>query len=105
MATVLQVKWVDQSDHPDACQRVRQIGGDSKEFTWWHTQAQAVQFIEEGLFDYYVNTGQRALRLEVGAAPNGWKYLRTKADNGQPQILLSQPGFPFQKQADAVTAG
>lgn len=94
MATVLQVKWVDQANLPEAWQRVRHIGGDSRQFTWQHTLEQAVRFIEEGVFDYYVSSGNNAMRLEVGVAPNGGKYLKTKADTDAPQVLLSQPGFP-----------
>lgn len=94
MATILQVNWVDQADHPEAWKRVRHIGGESSEFTWQHTHEQAVHFIEEGLFDYYVNSGRNPMRLEVGVTPNGCKYLKTKADNGTPHVLLNQPGFP-----------
>ncbi len=98
MATVLEVKWVDQSVHPDACRRIRLIGGDSGAFRWSHTLDQAVHFTEQGQFAYYVKPGQKenALKLEIGVAPDGGKYLKTRNDNGSPDTLLSLPGFPNQ---------
>ena len=83
MAMLLQVKWVDQGDHSDVFHRVRHIGGASREFEWKHTHEQAVRFIEQGMFDYYVKVGKNAVRLEVGVSANGCKYLRTDTDDGQ----------------------
>ena len=100
MATVLQVKWVDQSGHADARRRIHAIGGDSGEMIWKHTQEQAVHFIEERQFDYYLKTADSLLKLEVGKAPDGFKYLKAKTDNGTPHTLLNQPGFPLQSQLD-----
>ena len=94
MAILLKVKWVDRSDQPDPYQRIRHIGGDSRKFQWKHTRAQAIQSIEDGLFAYYVERDARAVKLEVGLAPNGCKYLKTKADDDQHQLLLSLSECP-----------
>ena len=99
MAIVLVVKWVNQVDHPDACRRIQHVGGMSGAVTWRHTHDMAVQFIEKEMFTYYLKTGQNTLKLEVGVTPDGCKYLKTKADNGTPKILLNQPGFPGLPQA------
>ncbi len=61
------------------------------DFKWKHTNAQAIQFIEERLFSYYVMRDRRVLMLVVDQSPNGGKYLKTQSDNGKPEILLSQP--------------
>ncbi len=94
MAILLKVNWVDQSDQPDPYQRIRHIGGDSGKLQWMHTHAQAIQSIEQGLFAYYVEKDARTLKLEVGLAPNGCKYLKTQSDGGQQQLLLNLPGCP-----------
>jgi hypothetical protein len=91
---VLQVTWVDQADHPDHCQRIRHVGGHSGKLKWQHTQAQAIEAIEQGVFVYYVKKDDRVLKLEVGLAPNGCKYLKTQADADAPQLLLSLPKHP-----------
>jgi hypothetical protein len=93
-AIVLQVTWVDQADHPDSCQRIRHVGGHSGKLKWRHTQAQAIEAIAQGVFAYYVKKDDRVLKLEVGLAPNGCKYLKTQADAGPPQFLLSLPKDP-----------
>jgi hypothetical protein len=94
MAILLKVKWVDQSDQPDPYQRISHIGGHAGEYQWKHTHVQAIQFIEHGLFHYYVEKDARALKLEVGLAPNGCKYLKTPVDSHQPQLLLNLPECP-----------
>jgi hypothetical protein len=94
MAILLKVKWVDKSEQPDPYQRIRGIGGDSRKLQWKHTRAQAIQSIEHGLFAYYVEKGARALKLEVGLAPNGCKYLKTQADGSQLEFLLNLPQCP-----------
>jgi hypothetical protein len=94
MAILLKVKWVDQSDQPDVYQRIRRIGGDSRKFQWKHTHAEAIQSIERGLFAYYVEKDALVLKLEVGLAPNGCKYLKTQVDGSQPEHLLDLPQCP-----------
>jgi hypothetical protein len=94
MAILLKVKWVDQSDQPKPHQRIRQIGGDSRELRWKHTQAQAIESIERGLFAYYVEKDARALELDVGHTADGQKYLTIHADSGHLHILLDLPAFP-----------
>lgn len=93
-AIVLEVTWVDQSNHWDPCQRIRRLGGVSGKVRWQHTHAQAIQSLEQGRFAYYVQKGARALKLELGLDSNGDKYLKTPADIEQFQYLLSLPNGP-----------
>jgi hypothetical protein len=94
MAIVLKVNWVDQSEHPDPHQCIRHIGGTAGEFQWKHSHAQAIQFIEHGLFHYYLEKDARVLKLEVGRAADGCKFLKTPADGDQPRLLLNLPESP-----------
>ena len=94
MAIVLKVKWVDQVDELDPCQRIRQIGGEAGSLQWKHSHAQAVQSIERGQFHYYVEKNSRAVKLEVGLSQSGRKYLKTPEDGDQPQFLLNLPETP-----------
>ena len=89
MAILLKVKWVDLYDHSDPCQRISHIGGDSRTFQWKHTQAQAIQSIEQNTFCYYMEKDARVLKLEVGLAPNGGKFLKTQDDADRPRLLMS----------------
>ena len=94
MFILLEVQWVDQSNHPEAHQRIRRIGGDSGQFQWQHTQAQAIEFIERGQFAYFVKHGDGTLNLDVDRAADGGKYLTIPADGGQLRVLLDLPGNP-----------
>jgi hypothetical protein len=94
MAILLKVKWIDLSDQPDPCLRIRHIGGSSRDFEWRHTNAQAIQSIEQKMFCYYVENGGHSVKLEVGLSPNGSKFLKTQADGNQAQLLLNLPKFP-----------
>ncbi|HSY17961.1 MAG TPA: hypothetical protein VK815_06485 [Candidatus Acidoferrales bacterium] len=94
MAILLKVKWVDQEDAGDPYLRITHIGGKDGQFHWKHTHAQAVSCIEDGSFTYYVEKDARALRLEVGLAPNGGKYLKAPDDTSHPGWLLNLPQFP-----------
>ena len=105
MAIVLKVKWVEQSDQPDPYLRIRHIGGHSREFHWKHTHTQAIQSIEDGLFHYYVEKDARTLKLEVGLAPNGCKYLKTQVDGDQPKFLLKLSECPKPQRSSSDMIG
>jgi len=92
MAIVLKVTWVDQADRLELHQRVEHIGGDSLACPWRHTREQAIDFIERGQFCYYLESGIRTLRLDVGQAEDGTKYL--KVDRESIQLLLDLPPMP-----------
>jgi hypothetical protein len=94
MAIVLKVKWVDKSDQPEPFQRIRQIGGDSRQMPWQHTQEQAIESIERGLFSYYVEKDARVLKLDVGLTADGKKFLTVPEAGGDPQLLLDLPDIP-----------
>lgn len=91
MAILLKVQWVDQSDQPDLFQRVRHIGGDTGQMHWQHSQAQAIESIERGLFTYYLEKDSKVLTLNIARTSDGRKYL--SADDGQ-LPLLNLPQFP-----------
>jgi len=91
MALVLTVKWVEQSNQPEPHQRIKHVGGVSGQLRWKHTQAEAVEAIERGLFAYYFEWDARPVKLEI-AQTAGRKYLTV--GSGQSHTLLDLPEFP-----------
>lgn len=91
MPVVLQVTWAEKIDHPDPHQRIRQIGGSSGSLVWTHTCAQAIESIEQNLFAYYVEKDARKWNLEVGLSPGGGKFLKARAGDSPPELLLNLP--------------
>jgi len=90
MSILLKVQWVDQAEQADPCRRIKHIGGSSRALQWKHSQAEAIQSIEHGHFTYYVKKDAQALKLEVGLATNGRKYLKIPIDD-QIQLLSNLP--------------
>jgi len=105
MAIPLKVKWIDQRDAPNVYQRISHIGGSEGKFQWKHTDTQAIVFIEDDQFDYYVEKDDRAVKLEVGRTADGHKFLKTEADTDEPRHLLNLPGFPVPAQPQSSVNG
>ena len=92
MGIPLEVKWVDQSGPPETHQRIINIGGDSMDLQWHHSQIQAVEAIERDRFTYFAKRGARGVRLSIGLTSTGDKYLTVLAIDGDLQFLMGLPG-------------
>src|SRR3954466_13468176 len=99
MAILLKVQWVDKFDEDGSFQRVRNIGGSTRELHWKHSQAEAIRAIEEGAFAYYIETGAAMSELQVGVSSDGHKYLKTREDIDQSTRLAGLPPFPIDPTA------
>lgn len=89
MATRLQVKCINKTNRYDAHDRIKSIGGDS----WKHAEDDAIAYIENGTYSYYVNRGGSEVKVKV-AERQGHKYLKTENDGEQPDNLLELPECP-----------
>jgi len=84
---VLRVKCITKrGDHYNPHERIQAIGGDG----WYHSEDQAITYIERGVHSYYVSVGGRTVPVIV-AVHNGRKYLKTSADGYSPDNLLALP--------------
>lgn len=86
----LEVKCINKSDRYNPHERILRIGGHG----WEHTQEQAIAWIENGTFTYYVSQGGRQVDVIVATSSHGHKYLKTTADGEHPNNLLSLPECP-----------
>jgi hypothetical protein len=86
MTQTLQVTCISKILRGDPHERIGYIGGTA----WRFTEAQAINFIEGGMFDFFVNVAGRAVRLVVGRRA-GEKYLKTADDAEAPVQLLTLP--------------
>lgn len=86
----LEVKCINKSDRSNPHERILRIGGHG----WEHTQEQAIAWIENETFRYYVNQGGHQVDVIVAKSPYGHKYLKTTADGEHPNNLLSLPECP-----------
>ena len=95
MATTrLEVQCINKTDRYSAHDRIHSIGGLIGTYRWKHEQQQAIKWIEDGTFAYFVNKGGHEVKVVVAVAASGNKYLKTEADGEQPNNLLSLPECP-----------
>ncbi len=95
MARKLQVEYVKRTGRQDPHERIKAVGGGVPGRRWKHALEDAITWIEDGTFEYYVvNEEERALNLVVAKGQSGQKYIKTEVDGEQPYHLLKLPECP-----------
>lgn len=61
---------------------------------WRMTAEEAIRAIEDGRLGFFVKQGGRQVDVIVATSRSGSKYLRTVADDDEPNNLLSLPKCP-----------
>lgn len=88
------VTCINKDDRDNPYERITHIGGTTDANggkRWKITQQQAIEGIESGQWSFYVNQGGRVATVFVAISPYGNKYLKTEADDSEPNNLLSLP--------------
>lgn len=90
MASRHQVKCVNKTDRYNAHERIHAIGGKNPDGTFWKvSQQQAIEGIEQGKWNFYVDVQGKPADVIVAVSRFGNKYIKTVADGEQPNNLLS----------------
>ena len=93
MATRLEITCINKSDRQNPHERILFIGGQNAGARWKFSQTDAIRYIENGQFEFFVNQGGLTVNVIV-AHRLGHKYLKTITDGEQPDNLLSLPECP-----------
>ena len=96
MAETHRVGCITKSDRDDPHDRIINVGGTNADGTAWKlTQQHAIDGIESGKWEFYVErpAGDR-VNVIVATSRYGNMYLKTEADGDQPNNLLSLPECP-----------
>lgn len=90
------VQCINKSDRPNPHERIMNIGGVNADGSRWKvTQPNAIEGIESGKWQFYVERpAQDSVWVVVATSQYGNKYLKTQADGDQPNNLLSLPECP-----------
>ena len=91
MTRKIQILCVVKTGQQDAHARIKALGGGVGGCRWKHLHEDAIMWIEDGTFAYYALNNEGMETKVVVASNNGHKYLKTEADNEQPDCLLNLP--------------
>ena len=92
-----EVTCINKRDRDNPYEGITHIGGSSGGESggrWKITQKQAIEGIESGKWEFYVQKGRERVNVIVAVSRYGNKYLKTEADDEIPNNLLSLPECP-----------
>jgi len=80
-------------DHINPHERIESIGGIDGSHSWIMSEKDAISYIDNKQYSFFVFVGHRSVDLVVDER-KGQKYLKTQEDGYIPDNLLSLPECP-----------
>lgn len=93
VAQQAQIKCINKSNRANAWERITHVGGYADR-QWKISQEQAINLITAGEWQFFVSVGGKNVWVVVAESRFGNKYLKTMADQGEENNLLSLPECP-----------
>ncbi len=85
-----QIRCVEKTDRYDPTEAIEYIGGNNADGTRWRlAQKDAIAGIKAGKWSFYVHNGGRRTDVIVATSRYGNDYIKTVADDYEPNNLLS----------------
>lgn len=95
MASRHEIKCINKQDRFSIYEKIQYVGGINPGGDRWKlSQAEAIQTIQNGKYEFFVSRGGRIANVIVAKSAQGNFYLKTEADGETPDNLLSLPECP-----------
>ena len=95
MATNHQILCISKNNLSGVTERITHIGGKNADGKRWKiTLSDAIEGIESGKWNFFVNVNGTTVWVIVATSANGNKYLKTQNDGEEANNLLSLPTCP-----------
>ncbi len=89
MASRIRIQCINKTDRHNAYERIKNIGGINDDGSRWKLPLNdTISYIGNGPHSFYVSQGETTIDVIV-ASNNGYKYLKMRNDNLEPNNLLS----------------
>ena len=96
MASQVRVHCINKTNRSDPHERISHIGGVNADGSRWRlTEDAAIDGIERGTWDFYVERPAGHRVRVIIATRLGRKYLKTEADGERPDNLLALSECPI----------
>ena len=92
---IAEIQCINKRDRYDRYSSITHVGGVHNGQYWHITQDDAISHIENRVWDFYTNVRGHRARVVVEKSIFGNKYLKTEADQGTENNLLSLPECPW----------
>jgi hypothetical protein len=92
-AKTAQIKCINKDDRLNPYERITHVGGYTDK-AWKITQQDAIGYIENGEWSFFVNISGKSVWVVVAKSRFGHKYLKTQDDGEDENNLLSLPECP-----------
>jgi len=90
-----QIRCINKSERYNPHERIKAIGGINSDGNRWRlSQDEAIEGIEIGKYNFFVSINGRRVDVAIATSRYGNKYLKTRADQGTENNLLSLPECP-----------
>jgi hypothetical protein len=84
------IDCIEKAERNDPTTSIQSIGGKNADGTRWRvSQQDAIQRIKSGTNEFFVQQGSRAVKVIVATSRHNNEYIKTAADDYEPNNLLS----------------